>query len=350
MSRTRTLVVYLGIAAALYSPATAAESESESSLLLHHFLAAEQAGTMELLGNWLETYNLERGQVERLIAATQSTSSEERRNLLWHALRCTRTKAAREYLLKNLVEDTDETTRIRFVKSLTILAPFDVPLLTALYQSSPPPQIGRKAGGTDDRSGDPTLAEEIVRLATLEYTTLAGHVPAKPEFIKESAGSRNSLTYIIGQYRQKNATQAKAELLTWIAKNAATEKDRLAVILPAYEILESAHQKQLARDLLEIVKKPDERARIMPLICQRYGIDLYPLLIKDDETETAKLGVIQALHMLGSSYGYSLSSISHGRNTLLYVSKNDPSPKVRDAAQRLLQRLAGTRGTPDDPP
>ncbi len=70
-------------------------------------------------------------------------------------------------------------------------------------------------------------------------------------------------------------------------------------------------------------------------------MDLVPLLVRAEESETSKLGLIQALHEHGSSYGYSISSVRHGSATYEFVSKNDPSPKVRAAAELLLKRLRG---------
>jgi hypothetical protein len=180
----------------------------------------------------------------------------------------------------------------------------------------------------------------VEQLATRDKDALSQELNGRPEFIQETSG-----LYAVNQQRTKDATEGKAELLVWIAKNAARERHRLAVILPAYDIIDGDHQKQLARDLLGIVKNSEERARIMPLIIRRYGIDLVPYLVRESEDETSKLGILHALQDLGSSYGYSMGAISHGVPTFEYVSKNDPSPKVREAAERLMHRLSG-KGRP----
>lgn len=328
--------VFCGIVAAPY-----ARGESEAAQTLAAFLSAEQTGAMHVLGNWLATYNLDESQVDQLIAAARASTSEERRNLLWHALRCTRSRAAREYLQRNLVEDSDPTTRLRFLDSFTNLDPFDVPLLIALYQAA---EEGPR-GKPDLPMPQASVQDAIIQLATREDSALAAELNGRPEFIPDGG------TYAIHQHRGKQVRQAKAELLAWIARNTKRESHRLAVILPAYDILGSDHQKQLALDLLAIVKQPQERARIMPLVCRRYGIDLVPYLVKESEDETTRLAILEALHMLGSSYGYSMTAISHGQSTYQWVARHDPSPKVREAAARLLDRLSGrdARGPGESP-
>lgn len=257
-------IAALGFACAYGLVSSAARAgESEAAQTLAAFLSAEQAGAMHVLGNWLATYNLDESQVDKLIAAAGATTSEERRNLLWHALRCTRSRAAREYLQRNLVEDSDKATRLRFLHSFTNLDPFDVPLLISLYQAA--------EDEPRDKSGAlmplANVQDAIVQLATREDSALAAELNGRPDFIPDGG------TYPLNQHRAKQARQAKAELLVWIARNTSLEAHRLIVILPAYDILGSDHQKQLALDLLAIVKQPSERARIMPLICRRYGID-----------------------------------------------------------------------------
>ena len=327
--------------------------EGEAAEVLNRFLAAEQTGVMQDLGNWLESYALSERQVDKLVAAAEAATAEERRNLLWHALRCARSRTAREFLMRTLVDDTDETTKIRFVKSLTNLAPFDVLLLTSLYQSGraakqPINPDTPSAPNEVVRATQPGIQDEIVMLATRGTSALAAELSYRPKLI----GDRHELIYIVREQRSKQAQQAKAELLTWLAKNAATEEHRLMVIEPALEILDKAHQKQLAADVLAIVKNPQARANVIPKLCRLYALDAYPLLVKDEEEEIVKLGIIRGLHMLASTYGYTLGSIAHGRPTLQYVSQNDPSSKVRDAAKQLLQRISGSGRDPfeEEPP
>jgi hypothetical protein len=128
-------------------------------------------------------------------------------------------------------------------------------------------------------------------------------------------------------------------MLAWLAKHALSEKHRHAAILPAYRILDSGVQGEFSRELLAAAKSPEERARLYPLVLRSYGVDLVPLLVREDHSEIDKLGIFQALHQHGSSYGYSISSISHGVSTYQFVSQNDLSPKVRAAAELLLKRL-----------
>lgn len=304
------------------------ESAGGESHLLRRFLATEQPAVMRELANWLETYSLSDAQVEQLITAARLADSDERRIVLWHAIRCTRSHAGQQFLLKNVVEDSDERTRIRFVQSLTNLAPADVPLLTALYRS-------RHDDG--DELLISSIGDEIVRLATRDEDDLVAGLSPQPEFLNQPAEQ----IYAINQSRSREAEQAKSEMLCWLARNAATEEHRLAVIVPALETLESSHQKQLAADIMEIVTDPEERARVIPSVCRLYAFDPYPLLVDDREDETVKLGVIRGLQMFASAYGYSISTVDHGRETLKYVIRTDPSPRVREAAVRLLQRVEG---------
>jgi hypothetical protein len=343
MTGFRRFFTGLAALAALAVAHGARAGESESAEVLGRFLAAEQTAVMQELANWLETYALNEKQVEQLIVAAQICTSEDRRNTLWHAIRCTRSRAGREYLMRNLVDETDETTKIRFVQSLTNLAPFDVPLLAAMYQrgqaKARPPQPATSDADAA-RAQQPTLGEEIIKLATRDTANLAEPLPSRPEFLPKDPASS---TYAFTKARQKRAQEAKAELLTWLAKNAASEKHRLAVIEPAYECLDKAHREQLAVDVLATLKDPQAKANALPHLVRLYAFDPYPLLISEED-ETVRLGVIRAMHMLGSSYGYSMSSVSHGASTLRYVSQTDPSPKVRLAARQLLQRLSGGSG------
>ncbi len=319
--------------------------DDEVGEVLDRFLSAQQIGVQESLGNWLESYALSERQVKQLIAAAQAADSEDRTNLLWHAVRCTRSKAGREYLMRELVEGTDETTKVRFVQSLTNLATFDVPLLTALYQSGQAARQRLGAAVLPDkfpRAADPNILDEIVKLAT--RGELVAQLSPRPEFTAE----RPDVIGMVNPRRTQQARQAKAELLVWLAKNAASEEHRLAVIEPALEILDSAHQKQLAVDVLAVVKTADARAKVIPHLCRRYAFDPYPLLVTD-ESEQVKLSIIRGMQMLASSYGYTLGSVDHGADTLQYVIQTDPSPKVREDAKKLLQRITGQSGGPSSP-
>lgn len=328
-------LLVLGLVWLCGKPATAALGP-QAERVLQMFLASEQGGEMELLANCLETFNLEQQQIERLIAATRETTSEERRNLLWQALRQTRSTAARDYLKSHLVEDCDHTSRVRYLRSLTNLAPFDVPLLTALFQGADnarkDPEASRQTIQEDD------LRDIILQLVTRETSGLAATTPSWPEAFRDE---KVSPPYMITARRTEQAKQAQAQLLRWLAQHAALEKHRLAAILPAYKVLDSGVQGEFSRGLIAAAKTPEERARLYPLVMKSWGVDLVPLLVREDNSETDKLGIIQALHEHGSSYGYSVSSIRHGVPTYEFVSKNDPSPKVRAAAEVLLKRLRG---------
>jgi hypothetical protein len=322
--------------------AAVAAPGSQSERVLQAFLGSEQAGEMESLGNCLETYNLEQPQLERLLAAARETTSEERRNLLWQALRQTRSTAAREFLRLHLVEDCDHTTRVRYLRSLTNLAPFDVPLLTSLFEKAD--QANAEKIDAQKKNPEPRgiveddLRDIILQLVARETSGLMGPAPYWPEEFREE---KVSPPYMITARRTEQAKQAQAQLLRWLAEHAATEKHRLAAVLPAYKVLDRDVQGEFSRGLLAAAKSPEERTRLYPLVMKSWGMDLVPLLVRDESSETDKLGIIQALHEHGSSYGYSVSSIRHGVPTYEFVSKNDASPKVRAAAEVLLKRLRG---------
>jgi hypothetical protein len=312
--------------------------------VLSEFLAAEQSGEMQLLGNCLETFNLEQPQVERLIAAARETTSEERRNLLWHALRQTRSTAAREYLQLHLVDDGDHNSRVRFLRSLSNLSPFDVPLLTALYQRADK-QALPKSNNTKQTPERPAhdvreddLRDVLLQLATRETSALAATTPSWPEHYRDE---KVAPPYMITARRTEQAKSAQAQLLCWLAQHAASEQHRLAAILPAYKVLDSGEQGEFSRGLLAAAKSPEERARLYPLLLRSYGVELVPRLLRDDLSETDKLGIFQALQEHGSTYGYSITAVQHGSETYEFVSKNDASPKVRAAAELLLKRLSG---------
>jgi len=316
--------------------------------VLQELLASEQAGEMELLVNCLETFNLEQPQIERLIAAARETSSEERRNLLWQALRQTRSTAAREFLRLQLVEDCDHTSRVRYLRSLKNLAPFDVPLLTALFQGAEKmnaEKANTEKANSEHKTPEPPrgiieddLRDLILQLITRETSGLAEPTPSWPE---EYRDEKVAPPYMITARRTEQAKQAQAQLLRWLAENAAQEKYRLAAVLPAYRVLDSGVQGEFSRGLLAAAKTPEERVRLYPLVMKSWGMDLVPLLIREQSSEADKLGIMQAMHEHGSSYGYSIGSLSHGVSTYEFVSKNDASPKVRAAAEVLLKRLRG---------
>lgn len=315
-------------------PAHAVEPQSQR--VLYSFLASEQSGEMQLLSNCLETFNLEQPQIDQLLAAARKTTSEERRNLIWQALRQTRSTAARDYLNLHLVQDCDHNSRVRYLRSLDNLAPFDVPMLTALYQGADKTAQEPATSTSSHGIREDDLRDVLVQLATRDVSTLAAAAPTWPE---EFRNEKLSQPNVITARRREQARQAQTQLLRWIAQHAESDSHRLAAIASAYKILDSGEQPQFSRELLAAPKTPEERVRLYPLLLRSYGMDLVPLLVRDDENETSKLGLIQALHEHGSSYGYSISSIRHGISTFVFVSKNDPSPKVRAAMELLLKRL-----------
>lgn len=305
-----------------------------ATLVLNQFLSETEAGTLVALADLLETYTLTEEQVRELLRAAQVETSEERKIILWHALRCSRSRAAREYLLRNVAEDSEPSLQVRFVQSLTQPTPFDVPILCALYQRPAP---AAEEALSLRKPDEPSLPDEIVKLATRDLDDLSPRLRLPPQFATPDGGLGP-----VNDLRQRRAQQAKTDLLVWLAKNAASEAHRLTAVDAALECLEGEHQKRFAKDVLALSKDPDSRANLIPRLLRRYAFDAFPLLVDERETEATKLGVLRGLHMFASSYGYSLSTLDHGQETLQYVAQTDDSDKVREAARRLLRRIDGT--------
>lgn len=316
----------------------------------------------------LSCFHLSPAQVEKLTAAADEEVSYEKRVLLWQAMRQSRDAKTRDYLIRVLRKAGVES-QIQFLDEIENLTRFDVPILVALYtgQGLHPTKSASEhssvAGHRDSgiRDGD-ALAEfgdrfdvrrRIVELAcsvqwradsTISASWQSAGLPLLDEKVFKETGFNRIQS---SELRRGEAELAQEKIVYWLIKNGYEDEHRLKAFetfLNHGKSWRSRHSYVgMGSDLLCGLDKPESRAKAVHLVMT--WVDPYTFLFAQ-EPEIVRLSAIEAMHVQIAQGFMDPHLILFDAKLVLWkpilaqVQDSDPSPKVKAAAQSLLERIA----------
>lgn len=319
-------------------PQPPATPTSES--LLRLLLETEQLTLCQDVAHVLAEYRLKEQQVKQIVHAAEEASSDARRNALWHAIRLSRDHVGRKYLIKALVQQATTEQQITFLNTFANPAPFDVPLLVAIYKS---------ASTAEQNSIDDGLAHpqtQLMELSARPWESLASDwdPPIAVGHFELLDGNK------IEERRQGDAEHAQHMLLRWLIKNGTREQDRLK----AYQIAQTTTSNwpkyvvgqntrlEMANDLMASSNLPKFRSLAVPLVART--IDPATFLVTEEDA-IVRLAALAAIGKIAEEAwtGYSNSRYDLVRrySTALQdiVEDDNDVDEVRSAAKRLLAKF-----------
>ncbi|MDZ4847712.1 MAG: hypothetical protein SGI77_00315 [Pirellulaceae bacterium] len=256
--------------------------------------------------------------------AAKSTASDTRRNLLWHAIRYTRSRLARDYLLES-IPSASVPPRIEWIESLRNPAPFDIPILTATYE--------RADKGTV--SDEASLQEFFVRFALScwrDTRVTDWHSTKNTELYH---GSKNR--------RQADADAAQLRILTYLVTYGHDLETRIAAFQynghSWFRGFEPEQRRRLARLLLDTAKVPADRARLVSVLRDQIEPSWF---LYGSESHAVKLAAIAAIgekvaNHWRSTAGY--DSLREGYRVMLPIAQDEDYLELSRAASEMIRSM-----------
>ncbi len=185
---------------------TAREStRDEANRYIRLLRASTEDRESEVLLNQLADLHLSSEQVQELITAAVNEDSEERRVLLWQAIRQSRDSRGRAYLIQTLANDSTADLQIQFIDGLQNPTRHDVPILVAIYKSHRPRQ---KAEPVAHAPKPLAARDDIAKVDSKD--DLAWNNKDKEQYDNENRYNRNRSTNDLR--KDKTEQQSKADV------------------------------------------------------------------------------------------------------------------------------------------
>ncbi|MEM7477165.1 MAG: hypothetical protein AAF483_19455 [Planctomycetota bacterium] len=309
-----------------------------SAALLQTLLDTEEQTKIDQLADILSEFRLQSGQVEQLIEAAEAATSDARRNALLHTIRLSRDEKGREYLKEKLTSSSI-AQRINFMHTLHNPAPFDVPLLVAIYKSYEPNEDTYQMRIND-------LGEQFMDTMTRNWEDLVADWNPSEEFgFFDRENSRN-----ISERREKDAEHARHILLRWLVTNGERDNHRINAwksaltavsSWPKYNVSQSIRS-QLAEELLATSDDPDFREKAVRALCVN---QMEPVLFLDeDEPEQVRLAAIEIMELRATTQWNSYSTARYStlqgyQKVLTDLAEYEDSKAVREAATKVAWKF-----------
>lgn len=150
----------------------------------------------------------------------------------------------------------------------------------------------------------------------------------------------------IDSARNEEAQMAQEQFVYWLIQHGLTDEHRLM----AFEIFaQSKHWRErksyanMGHELLKGLQLPESRAQAVRLVMP--WMDPHKFL-RGEESEIVRLRAIDAIHsQLAKNYADPTMPLFNSKMAVIkpivaHIQSSDPSPVVREAATRLLERIA----------
>lgn len=356
-----------------------------------------------LYSDRLSFFYLAPDQIARLKTAAEQEPSDQKRLLLWHAIRQSRDIPSRNYLIQNLVENSSVDLQIQFIDGLRNPSRYDIPILVALYNSHRPSQkrTATAASQPSITSGKKSKSSQSLRVGetsnsktsqadtqnqvdsqkiadlgnqpeipvdSFDPTKKVGDLFDIPQKIVDLTcqvdwqqlivmtgwtypGGNVDLPHnakwleITGQ-RRDAADRAHEEMVHWLIKSGFDDSHRVSAF-QAYLTDGTFRQRRrqdsdMGKTLLRGLKDPASKAKAIRLV----SIWAEPSQFLADEDEIVRLGAIDAMQgqVIDAFSAWAtpafVDKVALYKPFLEQVQLSDPSDKVKAAAKRLQNLIA----------
>jgi hypothetical protein len=300
----------------------------------------------------LENFHLSASQLDMLCKSASQEESDGKRIVLWQALRQSRDTRSRDVLIKILVHESSVDERIEFIEQMHNLSRSDIPVLIALYNSQRPKKkkIAPSFGEQNALSSNDLLdvPHKIVELAChtewSSLSTMTGFTYPGDKRQEDRSKWVESMNK-----RGIEASSAQEDFIFWLIKNGFDDNHQIKAYV-AFSRYGSSWDRQkvyanMERELLRGMDSPESLAVALPIVKTRIEPVRY---LNSKEANIVRLAAIQAME---NKVLYAFSSqivlsfwdvIALYKPILESAVDSDPSPEVKAAAQRLLDRIAQT--------
>lgn len=302
----------------------AAENDLNSRALIEQILSFESLTEIRSHSDILAECAVDDGDVQKLIEAAKKTQSDTRRNLLWHAIRFTRSRLGRDFLIE-VIPSMSSTLRIEWIESLQNPTPFDIPILVSVYESSDKGPVSDEA----------SLRDFFARFALTTW---------RDTRVTDWHSTKNSELYHgVKTRRQADADAAQLRILTYLVTDGHNIETRIA----AYQYkghswfrgFEPANRIRLAEELLSKSTAPAERARLVSVLRDQIKPSRFLTGFESFEVKFAAIAAIGeavADHWRGTG-GY--DALRQAYRELLPIAQNEDSLELSRAASKMIRSL-----------
>lgn len=309
--------------------------EIKAAPLIEELLSTEQQTRMQVLAQVLEELVLDEKQLQRLIDASESSSSSVRKVLLYEAIRHSRDVKGRSFLKQALMAASPET-QIQFLNNLRNPAPFDIPILQSIFVSSE---------DLSSKRGSPNVCDHLLKFASQNWVEFVTQWNVNAEF-GETPRERSQAVY---DRRREDSGLARYELLTWLIENAKSPEHRVAAFEALVKPLwpsptrvgtDAATIKVHAQRLLDSSQDDEFTASIVSKIANWIPPEDF-LREKSESIRLAALAEIEnRLRKAWKSSRSPFGVYGHSEHrTLSYVAENDRSTRVREKALGIVKEI-----------
>ena len=308
----------------------------EPGPLVKLLLDSREQTQLQTLAQTIEELTLTNEQVEQLVLAATHSESDYRRIILYHAIRHTRDIQGRHFLIDALAKSSVET-QIQFLDNLKNPAPFDIPILQAIFRQNE----NRK---TEFRDGvEVDFCESFLQLAQQNWIELVTEWNANDEF-GEITPERRRAVY---DRRREESGLARHRLLVWIIGNAKDPNHRIRAFQSSMKTLwpvptkvgtDGSDRQMQAKLLLGTSTDPKFTVMAVPVVANW----IPPEEFFTHPSIPVRLAAISAIEKRlrdawASPHGYHQGS--NEIRILADVAENDTATEVRDAALTLTEKI-----------
>jgi hypothetical protein len=320
---------------------------------LNALIASRETLDTSIYLDRLSYFHLTEPQIRQLRTAAEEEQSDRKRVVLWHALRQSRDVRSRDYLIKTLVGDSVDM-QIQFINELRNPSRFDIPILVALYNSHRPKKkdLLQQQYSNDIGKRDPLAEIDDVLDVPDKIAELTNHANWGALTVMTGwtyPGEKTPLEKKWLESTGKKGTEAELtheDMVYWLIKNGFKDRHRInafrAFITEGTFWQRTKGYSNMGKELLKGLDNPDSKALAVPLI--RRWVDPSNFLLAN-EAEVVKLTAMATMEedVLGSFDAQKpigiLDKIPVYLPILEQVLNSDPSPKVREAAKELKEKI-----------
>lgn len=299
-------------------------------------LATEDQIKAGMIAEELSDAILTKEQVSSLIENATSTTSDARRNAIWHTIRLSRDIAGQKYLRETLSTTATPQQRIRFIQSIKNPTIDDVPLLTDIYDSGIEEALDKNTRKELD-----DVREQVVRVACIDWKKMVIDTSRSPE-LSEAESAERRTTY---DRRQDRALEGQASIVRWLVRHGATDDHRLRAYAAMFIVTgwpnehKWLEQTSLKEDLLASSPDPTFRVKVL----EKFGNSMPLAQFLDPqagEVDVVRIAAIRAIRKLIFQEQQALVGYSGQYTSLLNrVAREDEAASVREAASQLLEEF-----------